>query len=146
MKIELNKVQENKALKQQKQSLIAAVVHVSESEVIQVLPEYAASLETENKPKLEQVLFDLGLNVNQDYIRQDGIQHRNRLGQIVTCSRWYGSERNDVEWLNSGYASQAAVDRNKNNRLLDDSYRVRHLTTDAQYTLEQRDRNDPVID
>ena len=126
--------------KPQKQSMIAAVLHVSESEIHAAYPNYVAAWETDTPTVFTNVLWNFGLNTKQEYIRQDGLQHRNRLGKVVTCSRWYGSERSDVEWLNSGHASQAALDRSKNNHILDDSYRIRHLTIDAQYALEQRDR------
>lgn len=126
--------------KPQKQSMIAAVMHVSESEIYAAYPEYVADWEKEAPTVFKNLLWNFGLNTKQEYMRQDGLQHRNRLGKVVTCSRWYGNERSDDEWLNGGYASQAAVDRSKNNHILDDSYRIRHLTIDAQYALEQRDR------
>lgn len=132
--------------KPQKQSMIAAVMHVSESEIYAAYPDYTADWETNKPTVFSNLLWNFGLNTKQEYVRQDGLQHRNRLGKVVTCSRWYGSERNDDEWLNGGYASQAAVDRSKNNHILDDSYRVRHLTLDAQYALEQRDRYNVVKD
>lgn len=130
--------------KPQKQSMIAAVMHVSESEIYAAYPEYVADWETTKPTFFSNMLWNFGLNTKQEYVRQDGLQHRNRLGKVVTCSRWYGSERNDDEWLKGGYASQAAIDRSKNNHILDDSYRIRHLTIDAQYALEQRDRNDVI--
>ena len=33
-------------------------------------------------------------------------QHRNRQGDIVTCSRYSGYERVDAEWLKTRYASE----------------------------------------
>jgi hypothetical protein len=135
---------ENPKRKTLQQSMIAAVMHVSESEIYEAYPDYQADWETKAATVFTNMLWNFGLNTNQEYVRQDGLQHRNRLGKVVTCSRWYGSERHDSDWLKSGYASQACIDRAKNNKLLDDSYRIRHLTTDAQYALEQRDRNDVI--
>lgn len=120
-------------------SLIAAVIHVSESEIVKVNPEYDASWEEERPYLFKQLLWDLGLDPSKEYVRFDGLQHRNRLNEVVVCSRWYGHERSDQAWLISGYASEAALDKAKNNRLLDDSYRMRQLTHDAQDVLERRD-------
>ena len=125
---------------QTKSSLICAVIHVSESEVVLLEPGYTSNLELTNPKKLEYLLYNLGLDVDQPYQRFDSIQHRNRLNEVVICSRWCGNERNDKDWLASGYASKAAKDRASNNAIVDDSYRQRHETVDAQYTLEQRDR------
>lgn len=125
---------------QTKSSLICAVIHVSESEIVLVEPGYTSDLELTNPKKLENLLYNLGLDVEQPYQRFDSIQHRNRMNRVVTCSRWCGNERNDYTWLTSGYASKAAKDRASNNAIVDDSYRQRHETVDAQYTLEQRDR------
>ena len=121
-------------------SLIAAVIHVSESELIKVLENYSSSWEQDSPDYFKDLLWSVGLNVDQDYIRHDAVHHRNRLNEVVTCSRWYGNERNDVDWLTSGYASKEAIDRSKNNRLLDDNYRARNMTVDAQDTLEARDK------
>lgn len=128
--------------KQTNFSLIAAVIHVSESEVKELYPDYDASWEVDHPEKLKHILNNLGLDTSKEYVRFDGIQHRNRLNQIVTCSRWYGMERDDKNWLESGYASQAALDKAKNNKLLEDSYRARYMTVDAQSMLERRDYYD----
>ena len=125
---------------QKKSSLICAVIHVSESEVILLDPSYTSDIESTRPEQLEYLLFSLGLDIAQPYQRFDAIQHRNRLNQVVVCSRWCGNERNDPQWLNSGHASKAAKDRASNNFIVEDSYRQRHETVDAQYTLEQRDR------
>jgi hypothetical protein len=127
-------------VQQTKSSLICAVIHVSESEVILLDSTYTSDIEQSDPGKLEYLLFSLGLDVQQPYQRFDAIQHRNRLNQVVVCSRWCGNERNDKQWLTSGHASKAAKDRASNNFIVEDSYRQRHETVDAQYTLEQRDR------
>ena len=133
-------------LQQKRNSMICCPMHVSESEIKMGYPLYEANWEDTTPEVFKNLLFSLGLNIEQEYTRQDAIQHRNRMNQQVTCSRWYGSERCDEAWIKSGYASKAAIDRNLNNNLLDDSYRSRYETMDAQYMLEQRDRYAKVED
>ncbi len=128
--------------KQTNFSLIAAVIHVSESEIIKEYPDYDSSWEEDFPFKFKEILWGFGLDSLKDYVRYDSIQHRNRLGEVVVCSRWYGHERSDKQWIESGYASIEALDKAKNSRLLDDSYRRRHMTEDAQATLESRDMFD----
>ena len=41
--------------------------------------------------------------------------------------------------MQSGFASQAAKDKAKNSRMLDDLYREKALTIDAQAALERKD-------
>lgn len=135
--IQLNRL---KKVQQTRSSLIAAVLHVSESEIIKGYKDYCSSWENDYPAYFHELLWELGLNTNQTYIRQDAISHRNRFNEVATCSRWYGNERSDDDWLSSGYASRDAIDKAKNNPLLDDTYRARHMTTDAQETLEVRDR------
>ena len=125
---------------QQNFSSIVALVYISESELIKAMPDYSATWEEEYPYKMKEILHDLGLNVEQPFIRQDAIQHRNRFGEVVVCSRWVGNERHDLEWIQSGYASREALDRAKNSRLLDDSYRMRGMTVDIQDMLEKRDQ------
>lgn len=129
-----------KKSKQKRSSLIAAVIHISESEINKGYEDYCSSWEVRSPRYFKDLLWELGLNVDQDYIRQDALQHRNKLNEVVTCSRWYGNERSDINWLESGYASKEAIDKAKNSALLDDSYRARNMTTDAQESLEARDK------
>jgi len=122
-------------------SKIAAKIHVSESEVAALYPEYDVSWNNSwnNSIKLERALWELGLNTNCNYHLQDVAQHRNRMGKIVTCGRYYSDERTDPEWLSSGYASKAAIDKAKNCRMLDELYRQKGLTEDVQEALEAKD-------
>ena len=87
------------------------------------------------------MLWNFGLNTDQEYERQDSIQHRNRLNQQVFCSRWVGNERSDIDWILSGYASREAIDRDKNSPLLDSLYREKYFTLDTQAYLEEKDRS-----
>lgn len=128
-----------KKMKQESFSEIVAYVYISESEVAKVVPTYTAEWEEQNLEKLEEILYSFGLNVKQPYRRYDGIPHRNKFNEVVVCSRWVGNERADDEWLNSGFASREAIDRSKNNKLLDNLYAQRGLTHSVQAVLEQRD-------
>lgn len=130
--------------KQESFSEIVAYVYVSESEVIKLAPDYTAKWEEQNLEQLEQILYSFGLNTKQRYRRYDGLPHRNRFGEVVVCSRWVGNERADKEWLDSGFASREAIDRSKNNKLLDNLYAQRGLTHSVQAVLEQRDSYEQV--
>lgn len=126
-------------IEKKRKSLIAAVVHVSESEIAYAFPNYNANWETEKPSYFEQVLWNFGLDTSKSYQRQDAVWHRNKMQNVVFCSRWYGVERSDEEYLNSGHASQMALDRAKNSRMLDDVYRGKGLTWDTQDYLEAKD-------
>jgi hypothetical protein len=80
------------------------------------------------------------MDIDKPVLRQDGLQHRNRLNEVVVCSRWVGEERLDEAWLYSGYASREAIDKASGSKILEDLYRSRYLTQDAQDSLEARDR------
>lgn len=123
-----------------KQSLIVAQIIISESELIKVLPDYSYSFEVDQPEKFKELLWGLGLDVNQRYVRQDNMQHRNRFNAIVLCSRWLGEERQDKQWIESGYASREAVDKYSCSSILDDLYRQKNMTADAQAHLEERDK------
>lgn len=128
-------MQEQKTTK--KESAIVATVIVSESELRKV---YNLSEPVSEDSIFNKILFDMGLDTNRTVTRQDGLWHRNRLNEVVLCSRWIGEERQDNEWITSGYASQEAKDKAKCNRMLDDLYRSKNLTKDTQQVLEERDR------
>ena len=119
-------------------SMIVAQVEVSESEIQKVLPDFGSSYY--NTQKLNDILFELGMDVSKNVEQQNGLKHRNRLNEVVRCTRWVGSERQDEEWINSGYASQEALDKYSGNRILEDLYRSKNLTEDAQLALAERDR------
>ena len=118
-------------------NLIAAVCIISESEIVKVMPDYNKSFS--EREDFKQFLFGLGIDTNKPVVRQDGIQHRNRFGEIVICSRWVGNERIDDEWINSGYASKEAIDKRCGSKILEDVYRAKALTEDMQRHLEARD-------
>ena len=85
-------------------SRIAAVCHVSESEIVAyedlMYGKSSTVLPIEINSVLEDtywltILFRLGIDTNLPFEYQGVTQHRNRLNQIVTCGRWYGVERSD---------------------------------------------------
>lgn len=120
-------------------SNIAAYCIISESEIVKVLPEYNASMEYKQPEKFKQMLYDLGIDTKRAYERQDGLWHKNRFNEVVLCSRYVGHERIDDEWVASGYASQAAIDKASGSILLEDLYRSKNLTEDQQQALMHRD-------
>lgn len=104
---------------------ILALRYISLSEIQKFLPEVDSSWYTNRTEEFNNILFELGLDLNTPYEYQESIQHRNMLGEIVTCARIVGNERTDQEWVISGYASQAAIDKSKNNKILTDLYRLK---------------------
>jgi hypothetical protein len=126
-------------------SMIVASVFVSESELKVAKPEFYSGFEDKNPTVFKQWLYELGVDTNLPVAKQRGLKHRNRMNQVVTCDRWLGEERQDADWINSGYASREARDKYSGNRILEDLYRSRNLTVDAQNILEDRDKH-TVID
>jgi hypothetical protein len=135
-----------KEVMQERFSTIYAASYVSESELKLLDSNYDASLETAKPEKFKNMLWSLGLDSRYDYVRTDGVQHRNKLNQSVFCSRWVGNERTDTEWITSGYASREAIDKSKNSPLLDSLYKEKLFTVDTQFYLEEKDRSCKVED
>jgi hypothetical protein len=129
----------NKKLSFIKPNKIAALRIISESEIVKVKPDYDASLETNNNTEFKLMMYHLGCDISRPYERQDAIQHRNHLGEIVVCSRWVFYERVDEQWINSGHASREAIDKASGSRMVEDTYRMKNLTEDAQERLADRD-------
>ena len=102
---------------------ITALVIISLSELQTISNKYTEEW-SKNTPELEQTLFSLGANTKSPYEKQTD-QHRNRFGNLITCSRWVCAERTDKEWIESGYASQAAIDKASGSRLIRDLYRLK---------------------
>jgi hypothetical protein len=125
-------------IKVNKPNSIVALCIISESEIAKVIPDYSFQMETEESFK--ELLYSLGMDIQKPYSRQDALQHRNRLNEIVICSRWVGEERTDEDWVNSGYASREAIDKASGSKILESLYREKGLTEDAQEAMRQRDR------
>ncbi len=122
-------------------SMICTDFIVSESEIAMLYPEYNISWLMEEIDDLKTVLWDMGMDtVNENFELSEIVQHRNRLGKVVTCGRYVGIQRSDDDWLNSGYATQDAIDKARNSRMTDDLYRMKGLTTDMQAAMEAKDK------
>ena len=106
---------------------IAAIVYISLSEIQTIAPWVDLEFIENNEEVFEQMLYDLGLDLNYPYETQD-VTHRNRFGSVITCPRYVGKERLDKEWLKSGYSSVEARDKALGSRILTDSYRLRGMT------------------
>lgn len=122
---------------------IAAYVLVSEAELFHVNPEYSVNwfYDELQKKKLDKLLHSFGMDTQYKYDLQEVTQHRsNLLGKVCTCRRYFGYERQDLEWINSGYASREALDKFKSNRLVDEMYFQKGLTHQAQVSAELKDQ------
>lgn len=124
--------------KMNRDSMIVATVIVSKSELLAYNPRFFDGITPE---KFKQVLFELGIDTNRGIVEQKNLIHRNRLNQVVQCTRWLGEERQDEDWIKSGYASREALDKHSCNRILDDLYRSKGLTEDTQAIMEDRDKH-----
>jgi hypothetical protein len=104
---------------------IPAFVQISLSEIQKVNPEITEEwvLNPENQSKITSMLYSLGMDTSYK-ISMELNQHRNKFGEVVKTIRWSGEERGG-SWLESGYASQEAIDRGLDNNLLNDMYRIR---------------------
>lgn len=103
---------------------IVALVYVSLSELQTIDKKYTDEYFETYPDELEKVLHGLGMDTKNNIEVQE-LTHRNRFNNIVTCKRWVGNELTTKEWINSGYASQAAIDKSKNSKMLTDLYRLR---------------------
>lgn len=126
-------------------SKILALVYLSSSELNKVIPDCNEPKALEDEQKFMQMLFEAGIDTKLP-IEHQVLQHRNRFNEVVHCSRWVGHERQDKQWIQSGYASKEAVDKALNSKLLDSSYRSRALTVDVQEMLEEKDRRSKLVE
>lgn len=126
--------------KKRRANAILAQVIISESELVKVMPDYTSKYECDNAAMFKIILHSLGMDTAQHYERQDGLKHRNRMNEVVVCSRWVGNERLDEQWITSGYASQEAIDKYSGSKILEDLYRSKLQTEDAQAYLADRDK------
>jgi len=104
---------------------IAAFEAISLSELQTVMPWLIEEWIDENPDTLNEMLFDLGLDVYNFPVDKQYCTHRNRFGNIITTWRWVCNSRLDKAWIDSPYASKAAKDKAIGNRLLVDCYRLR---------------------
>ena len=106
---------------------IAAIVYVSLSEIQTVAPFVNEDFIANNKETFERMLYDLGIDLQYPYETQN-VTHRNRFGNVISCERYLGKERQDKEWLESSYSSVEARDKALGSRILTDAYRLRGMT------------------
>lgn len=106
---------------------IYAVEYISLSEISTVYPHVNKEWVDNNIDKFQKMLFELGMDIYNFPAEEQYCTHRNRFGNIVTDYRYVGNSRLDSEWVQSGYASQEAMDKSLNNRLLVDLYRSRGM-------------------
>jgi len=106
---------------------ITALVYVSMSELAKVMPGIDYKWIDDNPTKFKLMLYNLGLNTEEPYERQENIQHRKRFNEVVVSDRWVGLERIDTEWLDTSYSSTAAKDKKRGNKLLVELYAMRGM-------------------
>lgn len=105
---------------------IVALTYISMSELMKVKTDLTYEWIDKNPKEFKDILWDVGMDTrNYPFETQTDIQHRNRFNEVVRCDRFVGNERLDREWINSGYASQAAIDKSKHSKLLIDMYRLK---------------------
>ena len=107
--------------------MITAILIVSASEIAKVLPDFTYAWTEANPHKFQDLLFEIGMDINHKFEVQECVQHKNRFGEVVICDRYVGVERTDKAWVESGYASVEAQDRSRNNKLLNDLYRMKGM-------------------
>lgn len=106
---------------------IAAISYVSLSEIQTVANWVTEEFIEENPDIFKKMLFDLGMDVYNYPWEVQNVTHRNRFGNIISCPRYVGNERVDIDWVNSPYSSVEARDKSLNNKILNDLYRFKGL-------------------
>lgn len=104
---------------------ITALSIVSVSELYKVRPDITYEWIEKNNHLFLDMLHELGMNTKQPIEKQENIPHKNRFNAVVQCDRYVGNERFDIDWVTSGYASQAAIDKSKGSTMLTDLYRLK---------------------
>lgn len=72
-----------------------------------LIKDFQEAFGKEDKQAIEKILFENGMDIEEPYTVEFS-QHRNLRGQIVSCDRYVGEERQDKCWLKSGAASWEA--------------------------------------
>lgn len=99
---------------------------ISESELATVIKDWNYTYPEQNPTDFKQLLWDLGINVNKPFEKQEGLIHRNIFNKVVSCTRWVGLEREDEEWIESGYASREARVAASGSKLVADMDRFKY--------------------
>lgn len=106
---------------------IIAVTYISLSEIQTVRPEIDEQWTLDNADEFRAILYDLGADCYNYPVDIQNVTHRNRFDNLITCNRYVCNERQDREWITSGYASIEAYDKSLNNKFLIESYKSRGL-------------------
>jgi hypothetical protein len=69
-----------------------------------MIKDFQVAFGNDDKQAIEKILFENGMDIEEPYAIEFS-QHRNLRGQIVSCDRYVGEERQDKCWLKSGAAS-----------------------------------------
>ena len=69
-----------------------------------LIKDFQTAFGNDDKQAIEKILFENGMDIEEPYTVEFS-QHRNLRGQIVSCDRYVGEERQDKCWLKSGAAS-----------------------------------------
>ena len=123
---------------------------LSESDLL-TLKDWYPELASENPALFNRILWDLGVDVHKEIETQEGLQHRNLQGQMVTCRRYVGFERQDRAWMLGGQVSQemqylsADSETRKDMRKMQNTteYSAMHKLEEEHYKVirEQNDKN-----
>lgn len=109
-------------------SNIVALKIISSADIARVVPNFTYAFIDTNKQSFLDILYALGLDVNQGFETQENIQHKTLDGKVVQCDRYCGNERTDEKWIKSGHASREAKDKASGSKLLNDLYRQKGLS------------------
>lgn len=69
-----------------------------------LIDDFKVAFGKDDKKTIERILFENGMDVSEPYSLEFS-KHRNLRGNIVSCERYVGEERQDRSWLKSGAAS-----------------------------------------
>lgn len=72
-----------------------------------LIKEFQTAFGNDDKQAIEKILFENGMDIEEPYTVEFS-QHRNLRGQVVSCDRYVGEERQDKNWLKGGAASWEA--------------------------------------
>ena len=127
---------------------IVASVTVSLSEILVQQPYFTLKSTRNSKGEYSsdflELLWGLGADTQEPILEDLSSTHRNRFNQVVQCPKWLCEERLDHDWITSGYASRAAVDKASGSLMVEAVYRMRGETKDMQAMLNQRDKSDKI--
>jgi len=69
-----------------------------------LIDDFKTAFGSDDKKAIEKILFENGMDINEP-VSLEFSKHRNLRGNIVSCERYVGEERQDLSWRQSGAAS-----------------------------------------